>query len=736
MRTIIILLLVFAPYYLFAQPAPIKWKNIPFEDLEMTEYEPDPTASAVVLCDYGQMYFDVNPSGRHLFLFYDRHVRIKILNEKGIKHAKIEIPFHDLHCEKFHRESSIIINAQVYNLEENGKVVTKRIKKKDISFRDSTNCYRIAVFTIPDVEVGSVIEYQYKTPTLDLVYPKNWYFQTGIPTRHSEFRMRVPTDFQYLISPVNTQKFDVNKGQFYSKSIVFDLHRYNRGFSGSVHETKDRVTIDLSGKSYQLVKKYVPAFKCHQFLDIPDDHKQKLNIHLVKIIKNTYGPGWEDLTYSLMTTLDEYYEQKTPEQRRMIVYPPAYIIYQLPDWERLNNDLLKYDRFGLPLLKHWNYKYSLDSIIKGIENPQDKMITIYDYIRKNIKWNGQYDIYTNRIFNPLLGKVYTKITNKVVNEKSLRSPFENKTGTSSEINFILIYLLNKAGIETHPVLLSTRGNGKIDKSIPDAVQFNHVIAGVHLDGQQLLLDATDSLRPYHFLKQNSIDVEGLIVKKKDFGWVKVNNLTLSSTKISTNLTLDDQFNISGNIKQEITGYEALNLRKQILLDSNKEFLAKGIREKHPEYEVKNVLVENLEKEINPLIIETELSKDRKYKSEVFKIIPSISYKFNEVSFPDIIRKCPVNFTHPFLIEYELNIKVPEDFVAEYPQNVQYEIYGKNALFSYQIEEKKANNFNLKISIELRIHQFPAHEYKNLADFFTNINDKLKEEIVLRKRNLD
>lgn len=731
MKNLLIILFVFIPGYLFAQPAPIKWKDISLEDLKMKDYEPDPTARAVVLCDYGQMYFDINPNGRHLFLFYDRHVRVKILKEEGLKHAKIRIPFHDIHCEKFQRESSIIINARVYNLSENGKVISKKIKKKDISFRDSTNCYRIAEFTIPDVKVGSIIEYKYKTPTLDLVFPTNWYFQTNIPTRHTEFRIQVPNDFQYLISPVNIQNFDVNQQKFYSKNIFFDLYRYyRRGGSGLTYGLKDKVNIDLSGKSYQLVKKNVPAFTCYQLMDLSEDHIQKLHIHLVKIIRNSYNQGWEQLTYSLMTTLDEYYDRKTPEQRRMINYPPAYIIYQLPDWERLNNDLLKYDRFGLPLIMHWNYKSSLDSIINGIVNPYDKMIAIYDYIRKNIKWNGQYDIYTNKVFSPLLAKLYTKITHKVVNEKSLRRPFENKTGTSSEINFILIYLLNKVGIEAHPVLLSTRENGKIDKSIPDALQFNHVIAYVLIDGQQLFLDATDSLRPYHFLKQNSIGVEGLIVKKKDFGWVKIANARKNSTQIISNIAIDDQLNISGTINYKATGYEALGFREGLLKNKDKNFVNSKFQSEYPEYSLKNIKVSNLQKEEDPLLVRAEISME---SGNNLAIKPMISINYIENFFPDNIRTCSIDFAHPFLKEYELNIKIPEGYKAEYPPNVQYEVYGKNAIFSYQIDEQKANNFKLKINIELRINQFPAHEYKNLAEFFTNINDKLKEEIIISRR---
>jgi len=716
MKKIVILLFVFVPYYLFAQHAPIKWKDIPIENLKMTSYELDLEASAVILCDFGQMYFDINPNGQHLFLFYDRHVRIKILKEEGKKYAKIQVPFHDLRCEMFQRENSIILDARVYNLDKNGKVITRKIKKKNITYRDSTDCTRIAEITIPDVKVGSVIEYKYKIPTLDLIFPRSWYFQNDIPTVHSEFRFRFPKDFQYLVSSVNINYFDVNEEDYYNKSIFVN-----------------RSVIDLSGKSYQFVKKNIPAFNCKYLIKLPNDYKQKLNIHLVNIRKNTSNQGWKHLTRSLMITIDEYYEQKTPEERRMMNYPLGFIIYQLPSWKELNDDLLKSKRFGLPLIMYWDNKTSLDSIINNINNPHEKMLAIYDYIRKNIKWNGQYDIYTRRVFSPLAGKVYSKITNKVINEKSLRHPFENKTGTSSEINFILIYLLNKAGIEAHPILLSTHKNGKIDRNIPDAAQFNHVIASVNINGQQLFLDATDSLRPHHLLKQNSIGTEGLLVKKKGGGWIEIKNTVKDSLLVYSNLTIDSNLNISGNIKKEITGYNALNLRKKIRLNSSTEFETNEIQKIFSDYEIVNVEVERLYNESNPLLIRVKFNKSNASKNnEVITIKPMLFSKYNEDYFPDVLRICPIEFEYPFLKEYELNIKIPDSYKVEAPKNIQYEVYGKNALFTYQILKLKGSIVQLKISFELKTNEFPAHEYRNLSEFFKNVTEKLNEEIIIKK----
>jgi len=80
----------------------------------------------------------------------------------------------------------------------------------------------------------------------------------------------------------------------------------------------------------------------------------------------------------------------------------------------------------------------------------------------------------------------------------------------------------------------------------------------------------------------------------------------------------------------------------------------------------------------------------------------------------------------------LNVKIKEGYKVEYPQNIHLETYGKNAEFTYAISQQ-ANNLQLKIKLSLKMYRFPAHEYNKLAEFFSKIHEKLKEEIVIIKR---
>ena len=148
----------FASLFANAQKDPIKWKEISKEEINLKEYPPDILATAVILCDYERMYFDLNPNGNNLFLFRDRHIRIKILKKSGLKYAKIKIPYNDMHCNRLLGETSYTLKAITYNFDKNGKIKKSKLKNKNITIKDSTNCIRILINHFFKIEVANVFK--------------------------------------------------------------------------------------------------------------------------------------------------------------------------------------------------------------------------------------------------------------------------------------------------------------------------------------------------------------------------------------------------------------------------------------------------------------------------------------------------------------------------------------------------------------------------------------------------
>ncbi len=491
-------MLIMMHLYLLAQDAPLTWKKLTKEEIELTSYD---NAPAVVTYEYGQMYFDTNPNGENLFIINKKHVRIKILNEEGLKYAKLKIPYHNMNCERYQGELSFSFKGYTHNVTETGEINSIRLKNKYIKHSDSTDCISIAEIEFKDVKAGSIIEYMVTTPSLQLINPNSWEFQKDIPVLHSEFRARTPKYFKYIFSVKNIEELPIEDSTFYDKILNYRFKYGNRTYSS---------IIDLSGKEYRFVNYNMPI--------LTDLNKaERINIHLKQAVTEPADYAWQKLTKALMITTWDDYDRRTPSQRKMLTYPPSYFIYYLPTWGELNENLLKDDKFGLALIKFWDCDSILQSITDNSQNEKEKAEAIYNFVKKNMKWNEQYDLYadvSDNVFKTLYSKAGARV--KLNNVGNI---FEKGEGTSSEINFIFMHLLKKAKIETHPILVNTYKNNPVDKNIPQVKQFVTVIAYVEIDNEKILLDAADP--ESSFIKPaNKYDPDQMfIIRKLDYGWI-------------------------------------------------------------------------------------------------------------------------------------------------------------------------------------------------------------------------
>jgi hypothetical protein len=105
-------LALLAPLCAVAQKSPVKFGEIPMEDMTMKTYDKDSSASAVILSDYGEAYISYTTVS--VALNYERHVRIKVLKKDGFSMADVEIP---LYRDGADEERVSKLKATTYNLE-------------------------------------------------------------------------------------------------------------------------------------------------------------------------------------------------------------------------------------------------------------------------------------------------------------------------------------------------------------------------------------------------------------------------------------------------------------------------------------------------------------------------------------------------------------------------------------------------------------------------------------------
>ena len=148
------------------------------EELKMTSEPLAPGAPAIIL--YRQVDRDDNGHTSH----EDNFERIKILTEEGRKYADVEIPFikggNDvvhLHARTIRSDGSVA--------DFDGKVFEKTIAKaRGLKYLAKT-------FTLPDVQVGSIIEYAFTYDFKEYeLYESNWILSQELFTKTAKFSLK------------------------------------------------------------------------------------------------------------------------------------------------------------------------------------------------------------------------------------------------------------------------------------------------------------------------------------------------------------------------------------------------------------------------------------------------------------------------------------------------------------------------------------------------------------------
>ncbi|WP_020526624.1 DUF3857 domain-containing protein [Flexithrix dorotheae] len=300
------------------------------EEISAKYYEEDKSAEAVYLYDIGNARFLY--TGDQFQIIFDRRVRIQIFKKEGFEQANIELPYY---VEGYSSKEEIKdIEAYTYNLEEDGAIRKYGIQENEIYNEQATEKWHIKKFTFPNIKEGSIIEYKYSVISPFIFNLNDWQFQYEIPVKWSEFFVKLPPFFEYMMTAKNV-------GNFHIKNQEEDRKR--KEFRG--YEYKDM--------NFRWVKKDVPAFNDESYITTRKDYLATMEFQLSRV---TY-PGQGTHKY-------------------------------LESWDKVAKDFLLLTDFGKNMGKK-NSKKTVEELIRGCKTELEKARKIYDYVKANFKWNGK-----------------------------------------------------------------------------------------------------------------------------------------------------------------------------------------------------------------------------------------------------------------------------------------------------------------------------------------------------------
>ena len=428
---------------------------------------------------------------------------------------------------------------------------------------------------------------------------------------------------------------------------------------------------------YRFVMKDIPALKTEPFLTTIENFRSKIDFEL----SATYFPNQAKMDYS-------------------------------QTWEALNTTLLMNENFG-KAIKRFDKAEDIAKDLKIHHLDTLGLVTAaYKLIQTTMQWNEIEQFGTT---------------------ENLDKIFEKRTGTSAEINLMLVRLLRECGLEANPVILSTRHNGRVsDLVLLD--RFNYVVAHIMLRGKDVLLDATNNLMTLGMLPIRCLNERGRLIAKKGSRWIAIVPSPVRKKITINTMTIGTDQSIKGNSQITFVGHSAADFRNAVLLKGKDSYLS-NYKKNRPNQAIESLEIINLdtlEKEAS-LSVKTTFNEAYSMAGERIYITPMLGEGERNNPFNLNERQYPVDFGVPQEETYIANFLLPVGYaVEEMPkmENVLLPNNGGRFLFSC-INENGELKITSKITLKKAIYS--PEEYHSLREFYSKIVSKHAEQVVLKKQ---
>ncbi|MFD2557262.1 DUF3857 and transglutaminase domain-containing protein [Sphingobacterium tabacisoli] len=566
--------------------------------------------------------------------------------------------------------------------------------------------YEQANFTIPLYKYGSTFEYitNIKATTYNLVNGKI----ESTPLKNKDIFLEHRNDFVKLnkftmpdiqtgsiveleYTVVSPDIFNFRSWQFQTdipklksdyRILIPAIYKYNITLKGplKLSDTKSKLQreclvlngnkIDCSDITYFM--EGIPAFKAEAYMLAPKNYISAVSFELEEMAMSgggvkSFTKKWSDVDRELMTDKD------------------------------FGGQLKKTNLLEEMLTKSGDTSY----------NQLDKAKNVFKWVQQNIKWNNTYGKYA---------------------QNGIEDALKNKKGNSADINLSLITALNAAGIESYPILVSTRDNGIPNSLHPVISDFNYVIAGVKIQNETYLADATDPLLPFGELPMRCINEKGRIVfSKKSSEWIPLINNQISSTHYNFDGSLDPSGVLKGSLTIIYNGMDAVSKRRNILEYPSREEYQEAIDDQLTSITVKELNIENLDNNEISLIenftIETKVCDE--IKGNAFYFNPIFINRTIKNPFNLNERNYHVDIGSRRDESHTITIKLPKGSnVKTSPKNVSLVLPENTARYNYK-SELVDDSLHVTQQLSLKKAIYNTDEYFGLKELFSRVIQQLK-----------
>jgi hypothetical protein len=378
-------------------------------------------------------------------------------------------------------------------------------------------------------------------------------------------------------------------------------------------------------------------------------------------------------------------------------------------WNYMGNVLLQSNYFGDQIKKPIP---GTEKIIDSAKNmqPAHKISYLYEIVKQRFSESGEQTFYPN----------------------DLVEAWNNKSGNSAEINLILLNLLEKSNVQSFPILISTRENGKVNKDFPSIGQLNGVDVLALDSSKYYLLDASLKFQSFQNPPFNILNRQGLLLVKDNMQWVDIaDDRPLLKQHIDINALIRNNGKIEGN-----AWFHYYDYARSYALDTSDTEQEDKFFDKSPlGLKILSVKQHNGEVDTEPLIKEIEFEYEPPATGNYYFISPQFMTDKKDNPFTQSSRNTEIDFGCNQQLSLKFQLELPQDFQIDHlPKNIT--VRAPDSSFSYKRSYTVGHDSTIIFMnqlFEIRKPVFEKEAYPGIQEFFNFIFPLMAEEIVLKKK---
>lgn len=597
------------------------------------------------------------------------HERVKIYNNTGFDWATHQVRYY---VGGNTDQSVTRIKGATYNL-ENGKVQTTKLEKDGIFDEAYNKFWNLKKLALPKVKAGSVIEYKYVVSSDYIGNIREILLQQTVPIDYESIRFEIP-EF-YVFRPYVRGDIVLNpqtKKGTRTESFALGAKTVGSGLNArTVSGGQSKFTYEITTTEYELNN--VSPLRDEPYVDNLFNYIGAINMEL-----------------------------------QYTNYPNSGITEYISSWESESNTIFQ-DYYKDYLNKRIDLGSDLDGLLVVANSDKEKLNLIFEWAKNKIKWNGEYGIFP---------------------EESLKEISEKGSAPIAELNLLLVKALEYAGLESYPVLVSTKEHGV--PLFPTLEGFNYVIAAVVLDGGLFLMDASSPASLPNMLPERVMNWQGrLLMPDGASQFVSLTPNYLSSHVVNLLANLDDTTDAVGQAREQFTNHFGLEMRSALTSDTADEYLSEF---DNGDFFAEAISLKNYTELADPLILSYEFTIEDAIEDLDGKryFNPYFHLGMTENPFQSDTRSLPVDYVYPKEHKFMISVTIPEGYQIEsVPPTVNIAL--PEGLGSYSAQYRVSNNtVAIRSSLKLNTGLFGAQLYTYLKQFMSQVVENQKERIVLIK----